>query len=130
MCSIFMLIYVIYYKTFCCFRFSYVFSPPGLENFDGSEYLFSIFCGAKNYIFAYFKTDFSFPAITMLNLEVRPDYYYIFLGTQARLFIFKFLAARIFISKNCQPPSSPNQMAVPLVHIALNVNITSEATPN
>jgi hypothetical protein len=66
----------------------------------------------------------------MLNLEVRPDYYYIFLGTQARLFIFKFLAARIFISKNCQPPSSPNQMVVPLVHIALNVNITSEATPN
>jgi hypothetical protein len=36
----------------------------------------------------------------MLNLEVRPDYYCIFLGTQARLFIFKFLAARIFISKN------------------------------
>ena len=36
----------------------------------------------------------------MLNLEVRPDYFFISLGTQARLFIFKFLAARIFISKN------------------------------
>ena len=43
----------------------------------------------------------------MLNSEVRPDYYFIFLGTQARLFIFKFLAARIFISKNCQPPPPP-----------------------
>ena len=40
----------------------------------------------------------------MLNLEVRPDYYFIFLGTQARLSIYKFLAASIFISKNCQPP--------------------------
>jgi hypothetical protein len=68
----------------------------------------------------------------MLNLEVRPDYYFIFLGTQARLLIFKFLAARIFISKNCQPllPLPPNQMVVPLVHIALSVNITCEATPN
>ena len=43
----------------------------------------------------------------MLNLEVMPDYYFIFLGTQARLFTFKFLAARIFISKNCQPPPPP-----------------------
>ena len=43
----------------------------------------------------------------MLNSEVRPDYFFIFLGTQARLFIFKFLAARIFISKNCQPPPPP-----------------------
>ena len=63
----------------------------------------------------------------MLNLEVMPDYYFIFLGTQARLFTFKFLAARIFISKNCQPPPPPpppNQMVVPLVHIALNANIT------
>ena len=67
----------------------------------------------------------------MLNSEVRPDYYFIFLGTQARLFIFKFLAARIFISKNCQPPPPPppNQMVVPLVHIALNANITCGATP-
>ena len=71
----------------------------------------------------------------MLNLKVMPDYYFIFLGTQARLFILKFLAARILISKNCQPPlppppPPPNQMVVPLVHIALNVNITCEATPN
>jgi hypothetical protein len=101
-----------------------------LANFDGSEYLFSIFAG-QNYIFAYFSTDYSVPAIIMLNLEVRPDYFFIFLGTQARLFIFKFLAARIFISKNCQPPPpSPNQMVVSLVHIRLNANITCEATPN
>jgi hypothetical protein len=57
-----------------------------------------------SHIFAYFRADYSFPAITMLNLEVRPDYLFIFLGKQARLFIFKFLTARIFISKNCQPP--------------------------
>jgi hypothetical protein len=40
------------------------------------------FLRAKHYIFAYFRTDYSFPAITMLNLEVMPDYYFIFLGTQ------------------------------------------------
>ena len=42
----------------------------------------------------------------MLNLEVRPDYYFIFLGTQARLFIFKFLAARIpyLFPKTASPP--------------------------
>ena len=90
------------------------------------------FLRARNYIFAYFRTYYSFPAIPMLNLEVRPDHFFIFLGTQARLFIFKFLAARISISKNCRPPppQSPNQMVVPLVHIALNANMTCEATPN
>ena len=67
----------------------------------------------------------------MLNLEVRPDYIFIFLGTQARLFIFKFLAARIpyLFPKTASPPA-PNQMVVPLVHIALSANITCEATPN
>ena len=50
----------------------------------------------------------------MLNLEVMPDYYFIFLGTQARLFTFKFLAARIFISKNCQPPPPPESNGRPL----------------
>ena len=104
----------------------------GLGNFDGSEYFIFNFLRAKNYIFVYFRTDYSFPAKTMLNLEVRSDYYFIFLGTRARLFIFKFLAASIFISKNCQPPPPPppNQMVVPIVHIALSAKITCEATPN
>ena len=59
----------------------------------------------------------------MLNLEVGQDYFFIFLGTKARLFIFKFLVA-----KNCPSPS--NQMIVPLVYIALSANISCEATPN
>jgi hypothetical protein len=42
-----------------------------------------------------------------LYLEVRPDYIFIFLGTQARLFIFKFLAARIpyLFPKTASPPA-------------------------
>ena len=73
----------------------------------------------------------------MLNLEVRPDYFFIFLGTQATLFNFKFLAARIpyLFPKTASPPPPPppelnGRMVVPLVHIALNANITCEATPN
>jgi hypothetical protein len=65
----------------------------------------------------------------MLYLEVRPDYYFIFLGTQARLFIFQIFGGQnIYFQELPAPP--PNQMVVPLVHIALNMNITCEATPN
>ena len=43
----------------------------------------------------------------MLHLEVRPDYIFIFLGTQARLIIFKFLAARIpYLFPKTPPPES------------------------
>ena len=40
------------------------------------------------------------------------DYLFIFLGTQARIFVFRCLTARIFILKNCPPPincTSPNK---------------------
>ena len=37
----------------------------------------------------------------------RAYYFFIFLDTQAISFIFKILAARIFISKNFQPPLPP-----------------------
>jgi hypothetical protein len=102
----------------------------GLANFDGSEYLFSIFAG-QNYIFAFFRTDYSFPAIIMLNLEVRPDYFFIFLRTQASQIIYfqVFGGQNIYFQKLPVPPS-PNQMVVSLVHIALSANITCEATPN
>ena len=45
----------------------------------------------------------------MLNLEVRPDYFFIYLGTQATLFNFKFLAARIpyLFPKTASPPPPP-----------------------
>ena len=67
----------------------------------------------------------------MLNLEVMPDYYFIFLGTQARLFTFKFLARPEYLfPKTASPPPPPNQLVVPLVHIALNANITCQTTPN
>ena len=67
------------------------------------------FLRARIYIFAYFRTDYLFPAITMLYLEVRPDYFFIFLGTQATLFNFKFLAARIsyLFPKTASPPPPP-----------------------
>ena len=78
----------------------------------------------------------------MLNSEVRPDYYFIFLGTQARLFYFlghtgQIIYFQVFGSQNiyfqklpAPPPLPPNQMVVPLVHIALSANITCGATPN
>jgi hypothetical protein len=44
----------------------------GLANFTFWIFIF-IVLRAKKFIFAYFRTDFSFPAITMLNLEVSPQ---------------------------------------------------------
>ena len=43
------------------------------------------------------------------------DYLFIFLGTQARIFILRCLTARMFILKNCQPPPPPPTTFHPLI---------------
>ena len=73
-------------------------------------------------------TDYSFPAKTMLNLEVKPDYYFYFLGHTGQIIYFQvFGGQHIYFQKL---PAPPNKMVVPIVHIALNAKITCEATPN
>ena len=100
-----------------------------IANFDGSKYLFSIFCGPKIifsptsgqviYISGYSNVEFGGQARLL----------FYFLGHTGQIIYFQvFGRQNIYFQKLPAPP--PNQMVVPLVHIALNANITCGATPN
>jgi len=56
--------------------------------------------------------------------------FFYFLGHTGQIIYFQvFGGQNIYFQKLPVPPTS-NQMVVPLVHIALNANMTCEATPN
>jgi hypothetical protein len=61
--------------------------------------------------------------------QVRSFFY--FLGHTSQIIYFQvFGGYTIYFQKLPAAPPSTNQKVVPLVHIALNANITCEATPN
>ena len=85
-----------------------------LAVYVGSEYLFQIIYGDN----IYFRPT----SEQTINFKIEPiwiwwmqDYLFIFLGTQARIFILMCLTVRIFILKKLPAPPNPsqNQLFVP-----------------
>jgi hypothetical protein len=105
------------------------FHYVGLANFTVLNIYFQFFAGQKLY-FRLFQDKFFISGYNNVESGGQARLLFYFLGHTGQINYFQIFGGQNIYFQKLPAPHPPNQMVVPLVHIALNVNITCEATPN